>query len=392
MKDLKNLALWSFCMAEARRRVEASKREWPVDAVMLDVSVGGGSSESSTAFSRTGTESKTNTASIPLSISNLITQANEYLSLGNTDPHTSFLTSLLQRDQSQVPQSGALQGFINRSPSEYSWYSNLVNLTQKNPYSTDYETDTQGAYTNRLNNTLATLDSNTVRSGTNHQALVKGQAIADANRMRSEDLAKQRSVDAGIVTNAGQVLSALQQFIGQQALTAQGQLQQGGQANTQQGLEAGNQRTQRGGASMLGLGQSARMQGTQTEAMRSDLSGQGTQNQSNLNWGANSGVSCCFIFLEALNGELPPYVRRGRDEFVRPRTRSGYTRMSTWLVPAMRRFSAVRHAVNVLMIKPIMFFGAWHYKVPNETGRRFGWLCRPVFAGWRAVWHLLGKA
>lgn len=124
--------------------------------------------------------------------------------------------------------------------------------------------------------------------------------------------------------------------------------------------------------------------GTSTTESAGTSSTQGTQSSTGSNVGA--GISlCCFIFLEALNGELPGFVRRCRDQFCTgPRVR-GYRRMSRWLVPAMRVSSRAAKLVNFLMVRPLMQWGGWLY---GEAGYKRGWLYFPFVLFWFNLWAM----
>ena len=116
-----------------------------------------------------------------------------------------------------------------------------------------------------------------------------------------------------------------------------------------------------------------------------DLRGRGNQNTQTSNWGV--GLTCCFIFLEMLNGSLPDYVRRGRDKFNTPARREGYVWMSTWLVPLLRRSALIRSAVNLVMIKPFLIVGRWHF---HRECRIAGPALWPLCWAWFWLWSILG--
>jgi len=99
---------------------------------------------------------------------------------------------------------------------------------------------------------------------------------------------------------------------------------------------------------------------------------------------AGSLPSCCFIFLEAYNGQIPWYVRCSRDMHMTPANRRGYIWMSKWLVPAMKRSSVVRTLTNFFMIKPLTKDAAFMCKVDNterKVARKF----------WLGLWEILGR-
>jgi hypothetical protein len=134
--------------------------------------------------------------------------------------------------------------------------------------------------------------------------------------------------------------------------------------------------------------------------MASDLLGRPTQtqNEQGFNFGGqegtskgfNTGVTCCFIFLEALNGELPWYVRRGRDDFNTKNRRAGYVWMSRWLCPAMRVFPRMMNLVNAVMIKPFLRFGKMHYIEPETRGSCKWLISRVPCQLWFWTWSFIG--
>lgn len=363
-------------------------------AVNFDVNVGGGSSEGSTAFSRTGTESKASSYALPADLVNLIDQAVGQLSLSNNDPHNTLMTDLLSQPSTAYQGSSELNNVIGTTAEGQPWYDNLLRQAQQDPYSTSYETGTQDAYLQRVNETLAGIDSSSHRTGTQHQALVKGQAVADATRDRSADLARQRGVDSGVALNSAGLLNGLKQFTGGQVIAGQQAAEGSVNQRVMQALQAGGQRTQRGVASAGSSAQSATTRGTSNEMIKNDTSGQGQQSSSNFNWGAGTGVSCCWIVSTSYNGYpngvLPVFVRRGRDEHQTPEGYRGYRKMAQFLVPRMMRNKAWMAMVNAVMVRPITWYGAWLYKEETHKGYRWGWLFKPVFHGWLKVWKKLG--
>jgi hypothetical protein len=100
------------------------------------------------------------------------------------------------------------------------------------------------------------------------------------------------------------------------------------------------------------LGTTAAAQPYQGTTTKGTGTSSGTQGQ--------AGITCCFIILEGLNGELPWFVRHYRDIYhnIMPDMVKGYRRLSRWLVPAMRTWSPVKNLVNKLMVKPLVRIGA----------------------------------
>lgn len=114
-------------------------------------------------------------------------------------------------------------------------------------------------------------------------------------------------------------------------------------------------------------------------------SGTGNNQQS----GVQGGISCCFIFLEALNGKLPPEARIGRDHYYHkfPRTARGYVRLARYLVPLMRMSKIVTNAVNLLMVKPMLAAGKATFAKSPTVARC---ACVPVAYFWILMFALLG--
>jgi hypothetical protein len=101
----------------------------------------------------------------------------------------------------------------------------------------------------------------------------------------------------------------------------------------------------------------------------------------------NPGNACCFIFLEALNGELPDYVRELRDYYYEkePLIAKGYKRLATKLVPLMKRSKLIKKLVNLIMVRPIVNYGAYVKGLPN--GNRYNIIFK-LF--WFKFWKLIG--
>jgi hypothetical protein len=102
-----------------------------------------------------------------------------------------------------------------------------------------------------------------------------------------------------------------------------------------------------------------------------------------------SGGICCFIFMEAYNGQLPENVRKCRDLYYEmyPQVANGYVKMSRWLVPSMKRVSAVRWIVNKFMVIPLTKFGNYVQVCDSGEGRRY----KIYQKFWFIVWNFLGK-
>ena len=100
------------------------------------------------------------------------------------------------------------------------------------------------------------------------------------------------------------------------------------------------------------------------------------------------GNVCCFIFLEACNGELPWTVRKYRDLYytTEPTIAAGYMRMAKWLVPCMARWSFAKSLVNELMVKPMVQYGLYLEGI-STNGIQY----KGINNFWLKVWKLMGK-
>jgi hypothetical protein len=149
------------------------------------------------------------------------------------------------------------------------------------------------------------------------------------------------------------------------------------------GLEAGKALDVNKAYNMNLLQLASELQGTKNNVVTDDMKGWGSQS------GNQFGLTCCFIFLEALNGQLPWYIEIARYEHYTPVRKRGYKWMASFLVPAMQKSAIAKWAVNAVIVKPFLRYGAWLYK--DKTAKRSSALLAPYCKTWLAVWGLLGK-
>lgn len=102
----------------------------------------------------------------------------------------------------------------------------------------------------------------------------------------------------------------------------------------------------------------------------------------------SSLYNCCWIFMEAYNGELPPWVRKFRDATYTPTRRGGYRTCAKVLVPLMRKSKLVRSLVNDLIIGPITAYSGYLYRIP---GYEEGFKYKGYTNFWFKTWDILGK-
>jgi hypothetical protein len=106
---------------------------------------------------------------------------------------------------------------------------------------------------------------------------------------------------------------------------------------------------------------------------------------------AGSAAACCWLFMEAYNGEIPPWVRKFRDATYTPELRGGYRVMSKILVPLMRKSSFIRSLVNELVIVPITAYSGYIYKISGyEAGKKYDIRTKLLLKTWSILGHVFG--
>ena len=104
--------------------------------------------------------------------------------------------------------------------------------------------------------------------------------------------------------------------------------------------------------------------------------------------GISGGVSggCCWTFIEA-EGGIPEEVRQYRDAH-HPKSgnvASGYTWMSNWLVPLMKKYPLVKKVVRKIMTQPMTKYAQWCY-----GKNKYGWIFYLPSLFWGCVWEGIG--
>lgn len=126
------------------------------------------------------------------------------------------------------------------------------------------------------------------------------------------------------------------------------------------------------------------------DASRRDSSAQAKDIASTVSSGVGTlgAIGCCFIFLEATNGQLPRSTRYFRNLYynLEPDVARGYKRMARWLVPLMQRSEFIKDLVNQLMVSPMIAYG--EYLSGNLP---YGKVAEGRKTFWFGVWKLLGK-
>jgi hypothetical protein len=223
-----------------------------------------------------------------------------------------------------------------------------------------------------------------VHGGAHRGEFFKADMLEKAALNKTRELTGLQQSQAQTTTAAATAANALEAQRHAQANAAQDQYQKQLLGETAERLNAVEQLAKNRTVSGEMLAMVSNLLGTKVGEVKEDLVGEGVQNSTNHNWGA--GVNCCFILTEAINGPLPWFVRRGRDQMCTPQRKVGYARMAARLIPLMRRNRAVMFMVNLVMVKPFLACGQWYY-----TGKGRGWIVRPICEAWFRIWDKIGK-
>jgi hypothetical protein len=360
----------------------------------LNLSCDNGSSNSATAFQRVGTTSEAKNVNLPSWLSSLITSntGNASVPASLTNADTSFLTGLLGRDNTSVPGGSAYDTLINliSNPSAYGGKSALDSMIARNPYSTDYETSTKALYDRIIGERRADAMSgpSNVRGGQARTGFELAEIDTQGALNRFREIRGQQDKEAGVVQQAVQISNTIEQMRRGVGLQAQQGKNQIANTQTQESLAASDNVNKRRTNNAANLSLAAEMFGSPTLTTTTNLAGLGHQATDSHN--TSAGVTCCFIFLEVLNGQLPEYVRKGRDEFATGSRRNGYNWMASWLVPLMKRYAVIKNVVNHLLVKPFLVLGKHHYDPDGTFRGACTWLLlRPYAQGWFTLWSTL---
>jgi hypothetical protein len=381
--------LFQACLQAAAHIVAAEKELYPGCEDAVNFEVGGSDSQTNTAFDRQGTSTAQKQFTLPSDLgtafSNLYNTPSVSAGLSTAD--TNFLQSILGRDAMQMPGASVLDGMAGLDPSAGTGASTLESIVNRNPYGATYETNTNDLYERSFDKARAAAQSGpaNVRGGTARQGFELAELGTALSQNRFKDVTQNQRQDAGVVGEAAQIANAIEASRRGTSLAAVQQRNAGEAVRNQQGLDASRNVAGNRQINLGNLALAADVLGAPKQTQTDNLTGQGQQIQSQFGW--STGLSCCFIFLEAYNGKLPWFVRLGRDTYCTPRVRNGYNWMARFLVPKMRESRLMLNLVNWTMVKPITYFGSW--SLAGETN--FGWVAKPVFDMWRAVWWVCGQ-
>lgn len=382
--------LLQACFNAAQEIVAKEKELYPNSEgiVAFDVSVEGGTT--STEFQRQGTSEQQKQYQLPADLAALIESNYKTSRIPSslTDSEVSFLQGLFTLVQSAIPGLSVLSQNQGINPTTFGGSSTLSSIAGQNPYSTDWENQTQGAYERTFDIARAKAASGpeNVRGGQARAAYELSDTNTAASLNRFREVNDQQRATSGVVTDAIRTAQAIENARRGTAMTAQAQEVNSGNAWRSQGLQASGQLTPLRANSLGQMTMASEFLSSPKLVTSDNLSGKG--NQSHFNWGAGTGIQCCWIFIAATGGNLPWWVRYCRNHLGNDTTRRGYRRMARWLVPLMERWTLVRLAVEALITYPITCYGGY---LVHEPGYENGFVFRPVKRLWFYIWNKLGK-
>ncbi len=384
--------LWKIAVEEAERRVERSREGKVCEAWAFDFSTNSTQSSGNTAFQRRGTTAQERSYSLPADLASLIQANYQYSPITSAmqGAEGQFLLSLLSRDNTAVPGQSLLSSIESIDPTSFIGSTSLSNIVNRNPYAANYEQSTADLYNRSFGQARAAAMSGpgNVRGGQARTGMELADLGTNQSLNRFREIRGQQDKEAGIVEDAVKLSQMIESMRRGSQLQAQQQQQQGELGRTGQGLESSGAIARQRMQNTSNLQMAGEFLGKPRQTTAEDISGEGQQIQQSSGSGWGAGITCCFIFLEALNGELPPYVRQGRDDFYTPNRRAGYMVMASFTIPLMRRFWIARLLVNLCLVKPFLVVGRWWY---HNEHRFFGPVLKPFCWGWFWTWSFVGK-
>lgn len=381
--------LMSYALAMAKDMLRARRAE-AAGADLFFWDVGGSENAQKSIFRRQGSSTLRKSYDLPGDLASLIrsnfTTAAVPSDLSLSD--SSFLRQLLDRNTSAVPGQSVLEDIKAINPAVFSGSSSLSNIMARNPYSTDYEQATRALYERQFDKarSMAVSGPTNVRGAQDRMGIELAELDTNMANNRFKEIREAQNAEAGVVENAVQIHNMIESMRRGTQMQAQGQEMAGVDMLSKLGLGASGALNSRRAASSATLGMAAEYLGSPTQTSSENTSGRGIQTASGDRWGTS--FNCCWTFMEAYDGKMPDFVRKGRDLFVTNERREGYRIMSNFVVPKMRVSSMWRRLVKTALIKPFEALGRQHF----VTGyNKSALVLRPYCWTWIYAWQLLGK-
>ena len=356
------------------------------------MSAGGSSSGGDTRFERYGTASTTSFRDLTPKQTGLFDQGFAATTPGAANASVDgMLANRINAHTDSRPYRGELCNIIRSNLPNQASPAEKAMTTQatRDISSNNYEANTFNRYADEVQRAMGQARSGPAmtRGGTAAQGFAQAQAVNDLSLNREQVLTQNRNADAAISQGAAGTLAQNRHMMNADATQAAGTGQQGYAQFLQNSMSAAGLASERTKMfndlvpTFATLG--SRMLGSESN----NLYGRGAQTATSMGGALNL---CCWIFMEAYNGEMPKHVRECRDEFAPENSarRIGYIKMSRWLVPAMRTSAKVRTLVNHLLIQPLTRWGG-HYKGVRPGSPSLVDSLAKHF--WFKTWELYGK-
>lgn len=383
--------LYQVCLRAAKTIVAKERELYPNSEGIVAFEVQAGGSNTDTSFQRQGTSTQEKQYNLPAALAGLIEQGymNGAVPSELASAEQQFLQGLLQMVPEALPNLAVLNNNANLNPTSFTGSGTLNAIAGQNPYSKDWENQTQGLYERTYDIARANAASGPekVRGGQARAGFEMADTNAQASLGRFAAVKGEQQKEAGVVGDAIATANAIETARRGTALHSQGQQVAGENARRQQVMGGSGHLSQLRANDLGQKAMGAEFLARPKMQTSDDMRGKG--NQSSFNWGAGAGLSCCFIFIAATGGELPWWVRYCRNHLGTDETRRGYIRMAAKLVPWMYRWRIVKTLVEAIMTYPLTCYGGFLLCQPGYEG---GYVFRPVKRFWFAVWNYLGKA
>lgn len=383
--------LYRYAEAMARDFLAKRRSEDPFWGEAVAWDVGGTENNQFSAFRRTGTAGLTKSYNLPGDIAALI-RSNMTSSAPSTDlgaADDSFLKNVLTQGTTSPPGSNVLNDIMGISPTSFQGDSSMRTIMARNPFSTDYEQATSALFDRLVGQARAQAMSgpSNVRGAQDRVGLELADVDTQMGMNRFKEVTEAQNREASIVEQATQIYNTIESMRRGSQMGAQGQAMAGQDLLTKQGLGASDALSRRRAGHSANLAMASEFLGTPTQSQTENSKGFGNQNSVGDRWGTS--FSCCFVFIEHFRGRLPDDVRRGRDELITKHRALGYRAMARFVVPWMQRHTAVRHAVDWILVRPFVRYGAkrYHPEIPNKVGS----VLRPYCWAWIHGWDILGR-
>lgn len=293
---MNNDKLFQACVEAAVLIVAAEKAEWPgcEKATNTNLNFGGGSSEQQTSFARQGTSGNTIQYGLPSFLTDLITGNASSMP---SDPalaaqQTALFSSLLGKSVNAMPGANVLSSNMDITPTSFMGASSLEKIAARDPYSTQFENDTQAAYEQRGKDAMAQVATgpDAVRGGNARTGIAQGVMGERLAQGRGQEVRAAQTQDAGIVQGADQLFNAIETARRGVAMGAQGQ--KAGQVlqQDQNALGAARALDTRKVSNLAALQMASDLLGTKKGLTTENLTGAGNQTNSNFDWGTGINI------------------------------------------------------------------------------------------------------